>query len=53
MTESVIADAPLQAMHHYQACTDSAVWRYKLLFGMLAATFLIKYRGLLGLDLDC
>ena len=35
----------------YQAYTDSIVCHYEILSGMLAATFLIKYRSLL--DLNC
>ena len=37
----------------YQAYADSVLWRYEILSGIIAATFLIKYCSLLGSDLDC
>jgi len=37
----------------YQEITDSLLWHYEILSGILAATFLIRYCNLLDLDLDC
>ena len=39
------------SMTHINA--DSVLWRYKILSGTVAATFLITCRSLLGSDLDC
>ena len=49
MTESVIDDALLQAMM-YQAYADSVLWRYEILSGILAVTFL--YGLLWAHDID-
>jgi len=52
MTENVIDDALLQAMLHINY-TNSILWRYEILSGILTATFLMKYCSLLGSHLDC
>jgi len=36
----------------YQAYSDSVLWYYKIVSGVLAVTFLIKYCSLLGSDSD-
>ena len=53
MTKSVIDDALLQAMPHIKHTLIQFFWRYEILSGILAVTFLSKYCSLMGSDLDC
>ena len=39
----VINDALLQAVTHIKQYADSVLWRYEILSGIVAATFLIEY----------